>query len=39
LPSAPELGITLNEKVAAAHPYQPANRPEYRFADGSVADQ
>jgi galactonate dehydratase len=39
LPSRPGLGVTLNEKVAAQHPYQPANRPEYVFDDGSVADQ
>jgi galactonate dehydratase len=39
LPSRPGLGVTLNETVAAAHPYKPANRPEYKFADGSVADQ
>ena len=39
LPSRPGLGVTLNEKVAAQHPYQPANRPEFVFPDGSVADQ
>jgi len=39
LPSRPGLGVTLNEKVAAEHPYQPANRAEYRFSDGSVGDQ
>src|SRR5262249_10876720 len=39
LPSKPGLGVTLNEKVAAAHPYQPTNRPEYKFGDGSTADQ
>jgi len=39
LPSRPGLGVTLNEKVAAQHPYQPANRPEFVFSDGSVADQ
>jgi galactonate dehydratase len=39
LPSRPGLGVTLNEKVAAAHPYKPTNRPEYHFPDGSVADQ
>jgi galactonate dehydratase len=39
LPARPGLGVTLNEKVAAAHPYKPTNRPEYRFGDGSVADQ
>jgi galactonate dehydratase len=39
LPSRPGLGVTLNEKIAAQHPYQPTNRPEYTFEDGSVADQ
>jgi len=39
LPARAGLGISLNEKVAAQHPYQPANRPEFVFDDGSVADQ
>jgi galactonate dehydratase len=39
LPSRPGLGVTLNEKIAAQHPYKPANRAEYRFGDGSVGDQ
>jgi galactonate dehydratase len=39
LPTRPGLGVTLNEKIAAAHPYKPANRPEYHFGDGSVTDQ
>jgi galactonate dehydratase len=39
LPSRPGLGVTLNEKLAAAHPYKPTNRPEYKFGDGSAADQ
>lgn len=39
LPSRPGLGVTLDEKIAAAHAYKPTNRPEYHFADGSVADQ
>jgi galactonate dehydratase len=39
LPTRPGLGVTLDEKVAAAHPYKPTNRPEYRFSDGSVGDQ
>jgi galactonate dehydratase len=39
LPTRPGLGVTLNEKVAAAHPYKPASRPEYKFGDGSVTDQ
>ena len=39
LPSRPGLGVTLDEKVAAAHPYKPSNRAEYKFGDGSVTDQ
>jgi len=39
LPARPGLGVTLNEKIAAAHPYKPAMRPEYKFGDGSVTDQ
>jgi len=39
LPSRPGLGVTLSDKVAAAHPYKPTNRPEYKFADGSITDQ
>lgn len=39
LPSKPGLGCDLDEKVAAAHPYRPVKRPEYKFADGAVADQ
>jgi L-alanine-DL-glutamate epimerase-like enolase superfamily enzyme len=39
LPSRPGLGVTLNEKIAAQHPYKPANRPEFVFEDGSVVDQ
>lgn len=39
LPSRAGLGVTLNEKVAAQHPYRPASRPEFTFEDGSVADQ
>lgn len=39
LPDRPGLGVTLNEKVAALHPYKPVDRPEYVFGDGSVADQ
>lgn len=39
LPSRPGLGVTLNEKIAAQHPYKPANRPGYKFPDGSAADQ
>jgi len=39
LPSKPGLGCELDEKVAAAHPYKPVKRPEYKFADGATADQ
>ncbi|HWB87038.1 MAG TPA: enolase C-terminal domain-like protein [Bryobacteraceae bacterium] len=39
LPTRPGLGVALNEKVAALHPYQPVNRPEYHSADGGVMDQ
>ena len=38
LPSRPGLGVDLNEKVAAQHPYKPVNRPNYVFSDGAVAD-
>jgi galactonate dehydratase len=38
LPSRPGLGVDLNEKVAAEHPYKPVNRPNYVFPDGGVAD-
>jgi L-alanine-DL-glutamate epimerase-like enolase superfamily enzyme len=38
LPDRPGLGVELDEKVAAKHPYQPVNRPHYVFADGGVAD-
>jgi L-alanine-DL-glutamate epimerase-like enolase superfamily enzyme len=39
LPTRPGLGVTLNDKVAAAHPYKPAARGEYRLSDGSITDQ
>jgi galactonate dehydratase len=39
LPSKPGLGVTLNESVAAKHPYKPINRGHYVFGDGSIADQ
>jgi galactonate dehydratase len=39
LPSQPGLGVYLNEKVAALHPYKPVSRPEYKSADGAVMDQ
>jgi galactonate dehydratase len=38
LPEKPGLGCELNERVAAAHPYQPVNRPAMKFEDGSVMD-
>ncbi len=38
LPDRPGLGVDLNEKVAAQHPYRPINRPNYVFSDGGVAD-
>jgi len=38
LPDRPGLGVDLDEKVAAAHPYQPVTRPKYRFLDGGIAD-
>ncbi|MEK7405188.1 MAG: enolase C-terminal domain-like protein [Acidobacteriota bacterium] len=33
----PGLGVDLNEKVAAQHPYKPINRPNYVLSDGAVA--
>jgi galactonate dehydratase len=38
LPARPGLGVELNEKVAAQHPYKPVNRPNYIFSDGAVGD-
>ena len=38
LPDRPGLGVELDEKVAAAHPYKPVNRGDPTFADGAVAD-
>ena len=38
LPTRPGLGVTLNEKVAAQHPYKPVNRQNFVFSDGGVAD-
>lgn len=38
LPDRPGLGVELDEKVAAQHPYKPVNRPNYVFRDGGVAD-
>jgi galactonate dehydratase len=38
LPDRPGLGVDLDEKVAAKHPYKPATRPNLVFPDGAVAD-
>lgn len=38
LPDRPGLGVELDEKVAAQHPYKPVNRPRFVFEDGGVAD-
>ena len=38
LPDRAGLGVDIDEKVAAKHPYQPANRPNYVFSDGAVGD-
>jgi galactonate dehydratase len=38
LPTRPGLGVTLNEKVAAKHPYKAVNRAQPVFGDGAVAD-
>lgn len=38
LPDRPGLGVDVDEKVAAAHPYKPVNRPKFVFGDGAVAD-
>jgi galactonate dehydratase len=38
LPTAPGLGAGLDEKVAAAHPYQPVSRGNPMFPDGGIAD-
>ena len=37
-PTAPGLGIDINEKEAAKHPFQPAVTMAYFHKDGSVAD-
>lgn len=37
-PDMPGLGVDLDEKVAAQRPYQPHNRQQLRFPDGSVTD-
>ncbi|HLJ13798.1 MAG TPA: enolase C-terminal domain-like protein [Bryobacteraceae bacterium] len=38
LPTRPGLGVDIDERVAAKHPYKPVTRPNYVFPDGSVAD-
>ncbi len=38
LPDRAGLGVDIDEKVAAKHPYQPVNRPNYVFSDGGVGD-
>lgn len=38
LPDRPGLGVDLDEKVAAAHPYKPVTRARNVFSDGAVAD-
>jgi galactonate dehydratase len=38
LPEKPGLGVTLDEKVASAHPYQPVTRANPVFSDGGIAD-
>ena len=38
LPVRPGLGVDLDERVAAQHPYEPVNRPNLVFRDGSIAD-
>ncbi len=38
LPDRPGLGVDLDEKIAAEHPYKPVTRPQFVFSDGGVAD-
>jgi len=38
LPDRPGLGVLLDEKVAAAHPYKPVTRNQPVFQDGGTAD-
>lgn len=38
LPDRPGLGVDLDEKVAAQHPYKPVNRQNWTWEDGAVAD-
>jgi len=38
LPDRPGLGVDLDEKVAAQHPYKPVNRQNWTWEDGVAAD-
>jgi galactonate dehydratase len=38
LPDRAGLGVDLDEKVAAQHPYKPVSRANNKFSDGAVAD-
>jgi len=38
LPAGPGLGIEINEREAARHPFRPEAEQRYFHADGSVAD-
>jgi galactonate dehydratase len=38
LPDRPGLGVALDEKVAAQHPYKAVTRAQPKFGDGAVAD-
>ena len=38
LPDRPGLGVMLDEKVAAMHPYKPITRNQPVFSDGGVGD-
>jgi galactonate dehydratase len=38
LPDRPGLGVVLDEKVAAMHPYKPVTRNQPVFSDGGVGD-
>jgi len=38
LPDRPGLGVDLDEKVAAQHPYKPVNRQNWTWEDGAAAD-
>ena len=38
LPDKPGLGVDLDEKVVAQHPYKPVNRQNWTWEDGAAAD-